>query len=300
MHQRALAVAIFSLAVLLLALRPNQPIRFTASEAVVAAQGPRAPTFTPAPPSPTPAATPAPVAAPVPPFTPLPAGERRYIPILMYHYVRTVDRNADPLGYNLSVTPEQFAVQLAWLAENGYETVRMDAAAACMRGEAACPARAVALTFDDGYMDAYTAALPLLQERGFVATFYIVSGFVGRTGYMGWDELRAMRDAGMEIGSHTVNHPDLTSLSSAAAQREIAQARATLMTELELPILSFCYPLGRFNTALANIVREAGYTSATTTIQSGPQDNLFTLPRLRVSGGMSLSSFAAMIQAVLP
>lgn len=247
----------------------------------------------------TPAAAPAPASVPDR-FTPAPAGARPYIPILMYHYVRYVDRGADPLGHSLSVTPEQFAAQLAWLAANGYETVRMDAVAACVRGEGACPARAVALTFDDGYMDAYTAALPLLQQYGFVATFYVVSGFVGQPNYMGWNELRALRDAGMEIGAHTVSHPDLTRLGSEGARTEIAQSRAALMTELSIPVLSFCYPGGRFNGDLAAIVRDAGFTSATTTVQDGPQADPFTLPRLRIYGDLSQSGFEGMIRAVLP
>ncbi len=233
-------------------------------------------------------------------FTPAPDGARPYIPVLMYHYVRHVDKGADPLGYNLSVTPEQFAAQLAWLAANGYETVRMDAVAACVRGEGPCPARAVALTFDDGYMDAYTAALPLLQQYGFDATFYIVSGFIGQPNYMGWDELRALRDAGMEIGAHTVSHPDLTRLGLADARAEIAQSRAALMTELGMPVLSFCYPGGRLNPDIAAIVRDAGFTSATTTMQTGPQSDPFTLPRLRIYGDLSQPGFAGMISTILP
>lgn len=245
-------------------------------------------------------------AAPAPPqpigagFTPAPPGERRYIPTLMYHYVRYVDASADPLGYNLSVTPEQLAAQLGWLKAGGYETIRMDAAAACVRGEGPCPARAVALTFDDGYMDAYTAALPLLRQHGFVATFYIVSGFVGQPGYMGWDEIRALRDAGMEIGAHSVSHPDLTTLSQADAAAQIGQSGATIAAEIGAPVRSFCYPGGRFNDLVAALARDAGYTSATTTVQDAPQDNPFTLPRLRISGDLSQEGFEWTIQAYLP
>jgi peptidoglycan/xylan/chitin deacetylase (PgdA/CDA1 family) len=240
-------------------------------------------------------------AAPLPAgFTPAPIGVRPYIPILMYHYVRYVDRTADPLGFSLSVTPEQFAAQLAWLAANGYETVRMDSAAACVRGEGPCPVRAVVLTFDDGYLDAYTEALPRLQQYGFVATFYIVGHFVGQPNYLGWDELRALRDAGMEIGAHTMSHPDLTRLGPDSARAEIAQSRAALMTELNIPVLSFCYPGGRYNADLAAIVRDAGFTSATTTVQDGPQADPFTLPRLRIYGDLSQAGFEGMIRAVLP
>lgn len=245
---------------------------------------------------------PVPTLMPVAPqgFTVAPPGQRPYIPILMYHYVRYVDPAADPLGFNLSVTPEQLAAQLGWLQAAGYETVRMDAAAACVRGEGPCPARAVVLTFDDGYIDAYTAALPLLQQHGFVATFYIISGFVGQPGYMGWPEIRALRDAGMEIGAHSVTHPDLTTLGLEELRAQVAQSGATIAAELGAPVLSFCYPGGRFNDTVAAVARESGYTSATTTMPDGPQADPFTLPRLRISGDLALDGFQWMVASYLP
>jgi peptidoglycan/xylan/chitin deacetylase (PgdA/CDA1 family) len=233
-------------------------------------------------------------------FTPAQPGQRPYIPILMYHYVRYVDPGADPVGYGLSVTPEQLSAQLAWLRAAGYEAVRMDQVAACIRGEGPCPARAVALTFDDGYMDAYTAALPILQQHGYVATFYLVSGFVGQPGYLGWAEARAMRDAGMEIGAHSVTHPDLTSLGLDDLRAQVAQSGATIAAELGTPVRSFCYPAGRFSDTVVAVTGEAGYTSATTTIPDGPQDNPLTLPRLRISGDLTQEGFQWMVQAYLP
>jgi peptidoglycan/xylan/chitin deacetylase (PgdA/CDA1 family) len=253
-----------------------------------------------------PLSRPQPTAAPTAPpaasgaFTPLPPGQRNYIPILMYHYVRYVDAGADPLGFSLSVTPEQLAAQLAWLKAAGYETVRMDAAAACVRGEGACPARAVALTFDDGYMDAYTTVLPLLQQQGLVATFYVVTGFVGQPGYMGWPEIRALRDAGMEIGAHSLTHPDLTTLGLEDIRAQVGQSGAAIAAELGAPVRSFCYPGGRYTDTVAAVASESGYTSATTTNQDGPQDNPYTLPRLRISGGLAQDSFQGMVAAYLP
>jgi peptidoglycan/xylan/chitin deacetylase (PgdA/CDA1 family) len=233
-------------------------------------------------------------------FAQAPAGQRSYIPILMYHYIRYVDPSADPLGYGLSVTPEGLGAQLAWLRAAGYESVRMDEAAACIRGEGPCPARAVALTFDDGYMDAYTTALPLLQQHGYVGTFYIVSGFVGQPGYMGWQEIRALRDAGMEIGAHSVSHPDLTTLGLEDLRAQVGQSAAAISAELGAPVRSFCYPGGRFNDTVAAVAQEAGFTSATTTMPDGPQADPFRLSRLRISGDTSQDSFQAMVAAYLP
>ncbi len=234
------------------------------------------------------------------PASVLPASEgtsSAFVPILMYHYVRTVDPDADPIGYNLSVTPEQFADQLDWLADAGYSTLHMRDIAACLSGEYVCPDRSVALTFDDGYADAYTEALPRLQAHGFVATFYVVSSFVGQPGYLGWEELRSLHDAGMEIGAHSIHHPDLTLMSEAGAYAEIAGSGSEIAAELGRPVSSFCYPAGKYNAVVAEAVRAAGYSSAVTTDQTGHQGDLFALPRWRIYGDLSLEGFTWMVTA---
>ena len=218
-----------------------------------------------------------------PPLAPL--GEVGYVPILMYHYVRYVDASADPLGYNLSVTPENLAAQLDLVAQRGYTTVRMDALARCLVAQQQCPSRAVALTFDDGYADAFSQALPALQAHGMVATFYIVSGFVGQPNYMSWDEIRALHAAGMEIGSHTVTHSDLTTLGLDQVRAELTGSRDAIAAAIGAPVVSFCYPSGRFDGDVAALAQEAGYLSATTTMPGLPESDLLRLPRLRVEGG---------------
>jgi peptidoglycan/xylan/chitin deacetylase (PgdA/CDA1 family) len=290
-------------AVLILVSERGQPAQIAPAGAINGfggfgfASGDREPI---APPDSRPAAVPTLMATAGPAFTAAAPGQRSYIPVLMYHYIRYVDAGADPVGYGLSVTPEQFSAQLDWLRAAGYEAVRMDAVAACMRGEGLCPARAVALTFDDGYMDAYTAALPILQQHGYLATFYLVSGFVGQPGYMGWDEARALHAAGMEIGAHSLTHPDLTTLGLEDMRAQVAQSGALIAAEIGAPVVSFCYPAGRFNDTVVAVTGESGYTSATTTIADGPQDNPLTLPRLRMSGDLTLEGFQWMVQAYLP
>ena len=221
------------------------------------------------------------------------AGQRP--PILMYHYIRGVDQGSDPLGYELSLAPELFEAQMAWLHEQGYRTMRMDAVARCI-ANGACPARAVALTFDDGYADAFTAALPALQRYGFTATFYIVSGMVGQPGYVSWEQLAALRDAGMEIGAHTIDHYDLTTLDPVESERQIVQSKIDLEHALGISIASFCYPTGLYNWSVAEQTRAAGYLSATTTRWDDDYSDLMALPRRRISGGMGVDSIAAIVQ----
>jgi peptidoglycan/xylan/chitin deacetylase (PgdA/CDA1 family) len=215
--------------------------------------------------------------------------------ILMYHYIRNVDQASDPLGYELSVAPELFEAQMAWLHEQGYRTMRMDAVAGCL-ANAACPSKAVALTFDDGYQDAFTTALPVLQRYGFTATFYIISGPIGQPGYMSWEQVAMLRDAGMEIGAHTIDHFDLTTLDPAESERQIVQSKADLEQRLGISVASFCYPTGLYNWTIAEQARAAGFLSATTTRWDNDNSDLMALPRRRIAGGTAVDGFAAIVQ----
>jgi peptidoglycan/xylan/chitin deacetylase (PgdA/CDA1 family) len=241
---------------------------------------------------------PAPPAPPIATAAPPVVGEpRANVPIVMYHYVRYVDRATDPLGFSLSVTPEQLAQQLDWLLAQGYTTVRMDRASACMFGADVCPVRSVALTFDDGYADAYSAALPALQARGMVATFYIITDRVGQPEYVSWEQLAALRDAGMEIGSHTLNHPDLRTLGPEQLAAEVGSSGQVLRERLGVPASSFCYPAGRYNAEVLAAVRAAGYLNATTTRADQDFSEPLALPRVRVFGEITLAQFAAALGA---
>ena len=270
---------------------------------------------TPAPPAePTLTSTPiqlAPVeggaAAPVAPFfptAPAPADAPADLqstgappPILMYHYIRSADQGSDSLGYDLSVTPDDFNSQMAWLHERGYIGVRMDGITRCLRGEAPCPIKAIALTFDDGYADGYTDALPVLKRYGLIATFYIVTNFVGQPGYMTWEQVAELRDAGMEIGAHTIDHLDLRTLDPTEMLRQIAQPKSDLESKLRISVTSFCYPAGFYDPAIEEMVRASGYLNATTTRWDNDTSDMMALPRRRISGGTALDGFAWIVQS---
>ncbi len=238
-------------------------------------------------------ATSTPTRTPTPTATPGLLAEPRtdYIPVLMYHYVRTVDETQDPLGYRLSVAPARFAEQMAWLHAHDYTPVRMDALAACLRAHQPCPSQPVALTFDDGYEDMATEALPILQQYGFQATFYIIVNFVGHPGYMSWEQIEQLRDAGMEIGAHTLTHADLTGLNPEQAWIEIEQSRIMLEERLGIPVTSFSYPAGSHNAELADMVHAAGYSNAVTTLPEKAIVHMYKIPRRRILGGETIAGF---------
>lgn len=148
------------------------------------------------------------------------------------------------------------------------------------------------ITFDDGYEDAATAALPILERYGFPATFYIVTEFVGRPGYLSWEQVALLHASGMEIGSHSLTHPDLAALDLDAAEAQIVQSKAILEQQLGIPIRSFCYPIGSYSPEVADLVRAAGYTNAVTTHQGRNLEQMFEIPRRRVLGGETLAALA--------
>jgi peptidoglycan/xylan/chitin deacetylase (PgdA/CDA1 family) len=239
------------------------------------------------------AALPSPTAA-LPPPTTAPRGTT-VIPILMYHYVRTVADPTDTIGINLSVTPEKFAAQMQYLADNGYTTLTMGEVHAILAGALPLPPKPIALTFDDGYRDFYTAAWPVLKQHNFKATNYVVTSVIGLEPYMTWAMLQELDATGLiEIGAHTRTHPDLRALGNDKRWDEIAGSKAILEEGLGHPIGSFCYPAGFYTAAVLADVRRAGYISAVTTAYGTKQNSADALemPRIRVHGPDSLAGWA--------
>ncbi len=168
-----------------------------------------------------------------------------------------------------SLAVSRFRAQLAALRTLGYRSIRPGTLAAALRGEAPLPSGSVVLTFDDGYLDTLTEALPLLLEFGFTATCYVVAGAVGGVCHwtdpaplMGWDHLRSWLAAGMEIGAHSVSHRDLTRLDTAALREEVEGAKARLEDRLGEAIPTFAYPFNRVDRRAMAGVEAAGYASA--------------------------------------
>ncbi len=220
------------------------------------------------------------------------------VPILMYHYVRDADP-AGRLGFGLSVRPADFRAQLDLLRERGFHPVTMTEVDDYLDGQGPLPRGAVVLTFDDGYADFWSTALPALQARGFSAVAYIVPGFLGRPAYMTAAEVAGLGAQGVEVGSHTVNHLDLTTLPPSRLKLEVEESRSRLQSLTGTPVEDFCYPSGRFSPAVQEAVRAAGYRSATTTAPGSEESaaHRLQLGRVRVSGGESLAEFGRLLGA---
>ena len=216
------------------------------------------------------------------------------VPILLYHYVRVNRHGNDHVGFNLSVTPEHFAEQMALLVATGAHTVTLADLVAALHGGPPLPPRPVILTFDDGYSDFYTAALPVLQRDRLRAISFVVSGFVDKPGYMTAAQVRSIVAAGMVVGDHTVHHVALGHLSLAEAQQEIQVSRQQLVDLTQSPVDDFAYPYGDWNPGVVRLVQQAGFREAVSTDLGNVHDltQLFVLRRIRIGGTDTLASFA--------
>ena len=226
----------------------------------------------------------------------VPLGARAiWLPILMYHYVRTPPSiRVDRLGYRLSVSPAVFQFQMDWLFTHGYHPVNFNQVRAYFAGTSPLPSRPVVITLDDGYHDLYTTALPILQTHHFTAVAYIVSGFINQPGYATSNEVVQLDRAGIEIGSHTVSHPDLAHVSFASAMFQVVESKRVLEGMLGHPVLDFAYPSGRYDAETIQAVEKAGYDTAVTTSgypQMHTLQNRYTWSRVRVTGGEQLPDF---------
>ena len=230
-----------------------------------------------------------------PPLVQVPGASSIKVPILTYHYIRINPDTRDRLGFALSVTPADFAAQMDWLASNGFHTITTADLYAYLAGSQALPSRPVILSFDDGYEDFYYTALPILRAHDFTAVAYVVSGFVGRPGYMNAAQVVEADRSGIEIGSHTVDHANLARSAYGNVQFELVASKQALEHVIGHPVLSFCYPSGQFNATVAAQVQAAGYNDATTTAFGFVHYLLdrYRWSRLRISGGEGLGDFAA-------
>ncbi|MDD3610509.1 MAG: polysaccharide deacetylase family protein [Halothiobacillaceae bacterium] len=224
------------------------------------------------------------------------------LPILMYHQIDVPPPSGTPMR-GMSVAPAVFARQMAVLAALGYRGVGLPELLPYLAGERR--GKVVGLTFDDGYLNNLSEALPVLRRHGFTATCYAVSGHVG--GCNDWDaangvpqkrlmDAQALRDwcaAGMDVGAHTRHHVDLTALEPSAAREEILASRRELEALIDREVRHFCYPYGRYDSLHVDFVREAGFWSATTVRRGRAQlgDSPFELPRVLVAQATRLPQF---------
>jgi len=214
-------------------------------------------------------------------------GDPQAVPILMYHHVAPTRRGSALLW----VTRAQFARELAYLRGHGYHAVTMHQVYERWTQGTALPARPVVLSFDDGYLDQYRYAAPLLRRSGDAAVLNLIVHNLGRALTIAM--VSRMAAWGWEIDSHTITHRDMTRLSPATVAYELKGSRDLLQRYCHVPVEFFCYPGGTYDAAVEAAVRHAGYLAATSVWYGlARPSELFALPRIVVFGGEPLKVFA--------
>lgn len=226
------------------------------------------------------------------------------IPILMYHSIAKPIKGA-PFKC-LHVPPKRFSLQMRLLALLGYQGLSMHGLAPYLRGEKM--GKVIGITFDDGYRNNLTHALPVLQRHGFSATCYLVSDYIGQHNI--WDEvknipknplmneaeIRQWLSAGMSIAAHTKTHVDLSACDEATAWHQINGSKADLESRFNTVIDDFCYPYGKFDESHVAMVKKAGFKTATSMHRArsvvGKHD-LLCLPRVTVNNNAYPHTFLA-------
>ncbi|MHC4883941.1 MAG: polysaccharide deacetylase family protein [Planctomycetota bacterium] len=213
-------------------------------------------------------------------------------PILMYHQV--VPSRQLPGDTHLYLTPERLQEQVHGIRRAGFELVTLDEGWRRVR-EGGSGKRFACLTFDDLYHHFYEHAWPVLKDLDAPATAFAIGRSIGGDPAQNIDDLglrsvtsdqlQELAEGGVEIGSHTMNHAELTTLPTHAVREELTQSKALLEEILQRSVTSFCYPRGRYSPRILECVKEAGYDAACSTLRGTLQsaEDQFCLKRIRAS-----------------
>jgi peptidoglycan/xylan/chitin deacetylase (PgdA/CDA1 family) len=211
----------------------------------------------------------------------------------MYHNIDTPPKGARIP--NLYVTPRMFRFQMWFLKKSGFKVLSLtDLLASVAAGNRTD--NLVAITFDDGYRDFYENAYPILKQYAYPSTVYVVSELAGKFNtwdseneivskpLMDWDMIREVSKQGVEIGSHSRSHPQLSTLSVEALQEELQGSKSALEKKLNTKVDHFCYPYGNLDPSVKEAVQKAGYRSAVTTQRGHVVERFdsFLLPRIPI------------------
>jgi peptidoglycan/xylan/chitin deacetylase (PgdA/CDA1 family) len=193
-----------------------------------------------------------------------------WLPVLMYHRVVDHVQSDDP--HHINILTADFDAQMAYLKARGYQSISLDKVPIAISDKSTW-SRPVAISFDDGYLDNYTHAFPILQKYGLVATIMLVSDCLGGSNV--WDagkfesapllpleKVREMQHYGIEFGAHTATHPSLSDVGIARAKEELAKCKLKLEQMLGKEVTTLAYPYGRSTPQILRVATELGYVAA--------------------------------------
>ena len=236
--------------------------------------------------------------------------DRSRVPILMYHSISDNLFGMSHPYFHINTLPEVFSQQMRWLRNAGYRSIDLKQACAGLEAGADL-SKTIVITFDDGYRDFYTDALPILKQCGFTATLFLATDRIHNApariegaDYLTWSDVRELHAEGTRFGSHTVSHPDLRSLGPDQIEYELGHSKEVLEEQLGVSIDAFSYPFGfpeedkNFTRFLEDVLSNLGFDYGVSTIlgRASRRSNRFFLPRLPVNSCDDPSLFRAKLE----
>ncbi len=199
-------------------------------------------------------------------------------PVLMYHLIDEPVKSS-----SVYVRPDSFERQMEFLRLHRYHVVPLEKLLEDLKAGRKLPLKTVAITFDDGTIDNFTHAFPVLRKMKFPATIFMITSNIGRSGWLSEEDLKILDEAGITIGSHTANHAFLPELSPEEVHRELVDSKKRLETVLGHEVRLFSYPAGGVTPAIEQAVKDAGYTGAVTTNYGKTRHAPYAMHRIKVS-----------------
>jgi peptidoglycan/xylan/chitin deacetylase (PgdA/CDA1 family) len=255
------------------------------------------------------------------------------IPVLTYHHIDTIPQGFenDAIAVGLRVSPTAFELQMKTLKEKGYKTLHIDEYEEITLGLKPIPPKSLLISIDDGFVDNYTQAFPILKKYNLIGNFAIITGVLGTREYMTLDQLKEMHNGGMGIMNHTTLHCSLSerntqngvrvylpnpvdnavvpcpsftfggSLTTGQVEYELLESKKFLDRELGIDVRTIVYPYGNYNQQTVDVLKKTGHNFGFTTKYSldplSQETQLFELPRTAIGGQQTetLTGFFASI-----
>ena len=213
---------------------------------------------------------------------------RPQVPILCYHQIRDWRAKDSKSAKDYIIPTGAFKEQMQMLADSGYHTVLPDQVYAYLTTGAPLPKKPIMLTFDDGDLDQYETALPILEKHGFKGAFFIMTVAIGRRGkqpYMDKAQIKDLSDKGHTIGAHTWDHHNVKKYQGDDWKIQVEEPKAKLEAIIGKPVNYFAYPFGLWNKEALPEIQKRGYAAAFTLADKrDEQMPLYTVRRI-IAGG---------------
>lgn len=227
-------------------------------------------------------------------FTPTAQSSGWRVPILTYHFIANNPNPLDKARDALSVSPDKFEAQMQYLSQNGYTPISLDTLYGLFSKQTSVPGKPIVLTFDDGYIDFYTIAYPILRKYNFHAVSFIPTGRVGGSYYMNWNQIKEIASSGLvTFEGHGVTHSNLTSINYAATLKELLDSKNILQANTGYPVNFVAYPYGATNGIVQAAAQKAGFVGGLGTWYGKAWGAFMNMPRIKVSGLWSIKEFAS-------